>query len=289
VKLGLHVNSFNWDHRAQTMAVGLANVATAAEDAGFSRLSVGDHVWQTSQHGLETDPMLEAYTTLGYLAGRTHVVELLTLVSCVTYRSPGLLAKSVTTLDVLSEGRAMLGIGAGWNEEEAIGLGLDFAGINERFERLEETLQICLQMWSGDAQSYRGQHYTLSSTVNSPASISRPRPRILIGGAGERRTLRLVARYADACNIFGGPDAEHKLRVLREHCDREGRDYDSIEKTAIVQLDPESDGGVSGLLTRLENLGKAGFDSVSGSVPDVETLRGLEVLGNKVIPEISTW
>ena len=182
--------------------------------------------------------MLEAYTTLGFLAAHTERVKLLTVVTAVVYREPGLLAKIVTTLDVLSGGRAMLGIGAAWNEEESRGLGLFFPPTAERFERLEEALQICLQMWSDDDGPYEGKHYQLERTLNSPQPLSRPHPPILIGGAGERKTLRLVAQYADACNIFARPELAHKLDVLREHCEREGRDYDEIEKTVTGPLRP---------------------------------------------------
>jgi F420-dependent oxidoreductase-like protein len=287
VKLGLHVNSFTWPGGAGELGPTLGSIARTAEDVGFARLSVMDHVWQISMVGEEDEPMLESYTALGFLAGVTSRIELLALVTGVTYRAPGLLAKQVSTLDVLSGGRALLGIGAGWNEQEATGLGLEFAGVVERFERLEEAIKICLQMWSEDTGSFTGKHYTLASTLNAPQPLSRPR--IVIGGAGERKTLKLVAQYADACNIFGGADAEHKLNVLRKHCDRIGRDYDEIEKTAVLSLDVEGDGGIDGLLDRLRKLHELGFSTVHGSVPDVSAIVALEKLGSSVIPEISTW
>lgn len=287
MKLGLHVSSFTWPGGADALGPTLGSIARTAEDVGFSRLSVMDHVWQISMVGEEDEQMLESYTTLGYLAGVTSRLELLTLVTGVTYRAPGLLAKQVSTLDVLSGGRALLGIGAGWNEQEATGLGLEFAGVVERFERLEEAIKICLQMWSEDTGSFTGKHYTLASTLNAPQPLSRPR--ILIGGAGERKTLKLVAQYADACNVFGGADAGHKLNVLRAHCDRLGRDYDAIEKTAVLPLDLDGDGGIDGLISRLRALHELGFSVVHGSVRDVASLVPLEKIGSSVISEISTW
>ncbi|MCW2524124.1 MAG: class F420-dependent oxidoreductase [Frankiales bacterium] len=289
MKLGLHVSSFTWPGGDAQLGPTLGTIATTAEQAGFSRLSVMDHVWQISMVGEEDENMLESYTALGFLAGLTSRLELLTLVTGVTYRAPGLLAKQVSTLDVLSGGRALLGIGAGWNEQEASGLGLDFAGVLGRFERLEEAIQICLQMWSADTGPYSGKHYTLASTLNAPQPLSSPRPRILIGGAGERKTLRLVAQYADACNIFGGADAGHKLNVLRAHCERLGRDYDAIEKTAVLSLDLDGEGGVDGLLTRLRALHELGFATVHGSVPNVSAIAPLEKIGASVIPEIANW
>ncbi|MGX7680804.1 LLM class F420-dependent oxidoreductase [Jatrophihabitans sp. DSM 45814] len=289
MKLGLHVNSFSWPGDVPEIGPTLARIAVAAEDAGFARLTVMDHLWQISMLGEENDAMLEAYTTLGFVAARTRTIELSTLVTGAVYRSPGLLAKAVTTLDVLSGGRAWLGIGAAWNEQEATGLGLSYAPTVERFERLEEALQICLQMWSDDDGPYAGKYYTLGSTLNSPQPVSRPRPRILIGGAGERLTLKLVAKYADACNVFGGPDSGHKLSVLREHCNRLGRDYEAIEKTAILSLSLDGEGGVDGLLERLRMLHEFGFTTVHGSVADGSSIEPLEKIGSVVIPEISGW
>jgi len=289
MKLGLHLDEYTWRPENGTSAQILSRIAAVAEDAGFSRISVTDHVWQTSAHGVESDPMLEAYTTLGFIAAQTKSVELLALVSPVTYRPPGLLAKMVTTLDVLSGGRAMLGIGAGWNEEEATGLGMEFYPPRVRFDRLEEALQIMLQMFSDSAAHFRGRYYTLASTLNSPPPVSSPRPRILVGGGGERRTLRLAARYADACNVYGGPAAGHKLQVLQRHCQLENRDYEEIEKTAILSLDPHGSGGTDALLRQLEKLREAGIDSVFGAVSDAESISPVETLGTKVIPEIQSW
>jgi F420-dependent oxidoreductase-like protein len=209
--LGLHLSNFTWPGGPATFTTDLARAAELAEDVGFAKLSVMDHVWQIANVGPPEHEMLEAYTALGFLAAKTSRIELLAWVTAVVYREPGLLAKAVTTLDVLSDGRAWLGIGAAWNEEESLGLGLHFPPTAERFERLEETLQICLQMWSGDESAYDGKHYRLARTLNSPQSVQRPHPPILIGGAGERTTLRMVAQYAQACNLFAGPEVEHKL------------------------------------------------------------------------------
>lgn len=247
-----------------------------------------DHVWQISHIGPPEHEMLEAYTTLGYLAGKTHRVNLLTVVTAVVYRDPGLLAKAVTTLDVLSGGRAMLGIGAAWNEDEARGLGLFFPSTAERFERLEEAIQIALQMWSEDDGPFAGKHYHLTRTLNSPQPLSRPHPAILIGGAGERKTLRLVARYADACNIFDGPELAHKLDVLREHCEREGRDYDEIEKTVQTRFDLGENGEhVEQTIEHLRQLAEMGVQVAHGTVIGAGSLRPLELMAEQVIPAVS--
>jgi alkanesulfonate monooxygenase len=226
--------------------------------------------------------MLEAYTTLGYIAARTSTVELLAWVTAVSYREPGLLAKLVSTLDVLSKGRAMLGIGAAWNGEEAEGLGLFFPPTAERFERLEETLQICRQMWSGSEEPYAGRHYTLARTLNVPQPLRAPP--ILIGGGGERKTLRLVAQYAQACNLFGGPDVAHKLDVLRGHCADVGRDYDEIEKTVMGPIDPGENGEhIDAVLDRLKEWGELGVQSVQGGVARPWEPGRLELVGKKII------
>jgi len=210
------------------------------EAAGLTRITVMDHLWQIGMIGPPEGEMLEAYAALGFIAAHTEKVLLHTLVTGVTYREPGLLAKDVTTLDVLSGGRAGLGIGAAWNEEESRGLGLLFPPTAERFERLEEAIRICLQMWSGSEEPFDGTYYHLARTLNSPQSLSRPHPYLLVGGSGERKTLRLVAQYADACNIFAGPDVQHKLDVLKAHCEDVGRDDDAIEKTTLLQITPDT-------------------------------------------------
>lgn len=181
--------------------------------------------------------MLEGYSALAFAAALTERISLGTMVTGVAYRHPGVLVKTVTTLDVLSGGRAWFGVGAAWFEEEARGLGVPFPPVAERFERLEETLRIARRMWDGDESAFRGRHYSLERPLNSPPALSRPHPPILVGGGGERKTLRLVAKYADACNLFDGPELPRKLEVLREHCEREGRDYAEIEKTSLGRFD----------------------------------------------------
>jgi len=281
--LGLHVPDFTYPGGPPTLAQDLGRIAEAAEDAGFTMLSVMDHVWQIGVIGPPENDMLEAYTTLGYLAARTRKVELLAWVTAVTYREPGLLAKQVTTLDVLSEGRAWLGIGAAWNNHEAAGLGLPFPSTAERFERLEETLQIFRQMTTGQDAPYEGKHYHLARTLNSPQPLRRVP--VLIGGSGERKTLRLVAQYADACNLFPAPDLDRKLDVLRQHCADVGRDYDEIRKTVMLPLDAGVDGSrADELLAQLEQLAKLGIEHVHGWVPQVATIRPLEALAERVIP-----
>ena len=242
MQLGVHYANFShpdWDHR---LAERLTETARVADEGGVAQLTVMDHWFQMEPLGGPPEPMLEGYTTLGYLAAVTERLRLSLLVTGVTYRHPGLLAKTVTTLDVLSGGRAMLGIGAAWYEREHRGLGVPFPPLGERFERLEETLQVVRQLWSGDQTPYEGRHYQLAEPVNVPPPVQTP-PRIMIGGSGERKTLRLVAQYADACNIFGeGPDVvRHKLDVLRGHCEAVGTDYDALEKTMIFRGDPTED------------------------------------------------
>jgi F420-dependent oxidoreductase-like protein len=286
VELGLHIADFTWSGGAADLAPTLGRLARNAEEAGIARLTVMDHVWQIASVGPPENAMLEAYTTLGYLAGVTERVRLHALVTAVVYREPGLLAKMVTTLDVLSGGRAGLGLGAAWNEDESRGLGLPFPPVAERFERLEETLRICEQMWSGSDAPFDGEHYRLARTLNSPPSLSRPRPYLMIGGSGERKTLRLVARHADACNIFDTREAAHKLEVLRAHCEREGRDYDEIEKTTILAIDPSTTrDDVLGDLRRLRQIGFT-VAYIFGSNPN--PLATVDLLA-EVVPEVSGW
>src|SRR5690348_15189591 len=215
------------------MGADLATVARTADDAGFEFVSVMDHFWQIGVVGPPEHDMLEAYTTLGYVAACTSRAKLVTLVTGTVYRHPGVLAKIISTLDVLSGGRAWLGIGAAWNQEESQALGIPFPPVAERFERLEETLKIALQMWAGDETAVEGRHYQLGRPLNSPQALQRPHPPILIGGGGEKKTLRLVAKYADACNLFDSPELPHKLAVLKEHCERENRQYGEISKTVL--------------------------------------------------------
>jgi alkanesulfonate monooxygenase len=290
MKLGVHLSNLTYPNGAANLAKDLTAIAAAAEDTGFARLSVMDHVWQIQVIGPPEMDMLEAYTTLGYLAARTRKIELLAWVTAVVYREPGLLAKIVTTLDVLSEGRAWLGIGAAWNEEESRGLGLPFPPTAERFERLEEALQICLQMWSDDDGPYDGKHYQLGRTLNVPQSVQRPHPPILIGGGGEKKTLRLVAQYAQACNLFAIPELERKLDILREHCSAVGRDYEEIEKTVMMPMDVGPNGEhVDAILERLAGFAELGVSHVHSTIADVATIRPLEIIGEQIIPVAATF
>ena len=286
--VGLHIADFTWPGGPAKLGPDLRDLAVAAEQGGFTKISVMDHVWQIGPMGPVTNDMLEAYTALGYLAAVTEKVDLLAWVTAVSYRDPGLLAKCVTTLDVLSGGRAWLGIGAAWNSEESEGLGLFFPSTAERFERLEETLQICLQMWSGSEEPFQGKHYQLGRTLNSPQSISRPHPPILIGGSGERKTLRMVAQYADACNLFGGPGVARKLDVLRGHCEEIGRDYDSITKTVMQMLDLGPNGErVDQVVDEVAGLVELGVTHIHTGVIDDVPLRYVSVAAEKLIPVLA--
>lgn len=261
--LGLHYPNFTHPRWEETLTDRLTETARLADQGGVSLFTVMDHWFQMIPLGGPHQPMLEGYTTLGYLAAVTERTRLSLLVTGVTYRHPGLLAKTITTLDVLSKGRAMLGLGAAWYDREHAGLGVPFPPVAERFERLEETLRICQQMWSDDDGPFEGRHYRLAETINLPQPV-RGRIPVMIGGGGERKTLRLVAQYGDACNLFsslGLDGLRHKLDVLREHCDRLGRDYDAIEKTLLWQDDPTTD--VDGFLRDVEPYAALGFSLVS--------------------------
>jgi F420-dependent oxidoreductase-like protein len=288
MRLGLHVSDFNWAGGPAAIPGTLADVALHAEQVGFDRLTVMDHVWQISAVGPAEESMLEAYATLGYLAAKTSSITLHAMVTAVSYRSPGLLAKTISTLDVLSGGRMMLGLGAAWFEEEARGLGLDYPSLAERFERLEETLQICRQMWAGDETPYAGKHYVLDRPLNHP--LPPRQPRILVGGSGEHKTLRMVAQYADACNIYFGQPVRAKLDVLRAHCERLGRNYDEIEKTSTMLFDVGSQGErVDELLGTLRSLHDDGITTVYGRMKASGYTADLEVIGREVIPVVAGW
>jgi F420-dependent oxidoreductase-like protein len=288
MQLGVQIPDFTFPGGPGRLGADLAAIARAADDAGFSFLAVMDHFFQIGAIGPPDREMLEAYTTLGYMAARTSRLKLLTLVTGTVYRHPGILAKTVTTLDVLSGGRAWLGIGAAWNDEESRGLGIPFPPAAERFERLEETLQICLQMWRGDESPYTGRHYQLERPINSPQALSSPHPPIMIGGGGERKTLRFVARYAQACNLFPGPDLARKLDVLRAHCDAEGRDYDDILKTCYFIFDVGEKGEKAAqVVDQLGQLASMGFQAAIGAVANVWEITPLEIIGTEVIPAVA--
>lgn len=292
MRVGLQLPSFSWPGGPAAIRPRLGAIARTAEAAGFGSLWVMDHFFQLPAHtgwGGPDEPMLEAYTTLGYLAAVTDRIQLGTMVTGVVYRQPALLIKAVTTLDVLSGGRAYLGIGAAWYEREAVGLGLPFPARAERFARLEETLRIAQAMWSGSVQPFNGAYYHLAEPLTNPQPLTRPHPPILIGGNGERVTLRLVAQYADACNLLVPDPGESraKLAVLRHHCEEVGRDYEAIEKTALVELDlrpgrmstPEA-------IDRLRGQGDEGIQHVIVNLPDALEPDRLEAIGRDVIPSL---
>ena len=289
MKLGFHLNDFDWTGGAARLGPTLTEIAHAGDEAGFDRIGVADHFWRSRYMGSVDGPELECYTTLGFLAASTRRAKLTAMVTAATYRQPGLLAKIVTTLDVLSGGRTWLGIGVGDYGAEARGLGLPFPPLKERFEMLEETLQICLRMWDGehgDDRPYPSTHFQLARTLNVPQSLTRPHPPILLGGSGETM-LRLVARYADACNIRPGPDIPQKLEALRRFCDEERRDYDAIEKTCPFAFDVGEGGEKVGvLLGQLRWLAGMGIQTVIGFVPHVDRITPLEILGREVIPAV---
>lgn len=285
MRLGVQIPDFTRPEGPADLGRALAEVAREVDEAGFDYLAVMDHFFQIEMVGPPENDMLEAYTTLGFLAAHTRRATLLTLVTGTVYREPGILAKIISTLDVLSGGRAMLGIGAAWNEQESVGLGIPFPPVAERFERLEETLQICLRMWSDDESPWTGKHYQLARPLNSPAALTRPHPPIMIGGGGEKKTLRLVAKYGQACNLFSGPDLPHKLDVLRRHCDTEGRDYDEIVKTCYYRFDPGKSGeNVGRILDELGELAELGISVAIGGVADIWDVEPLRVLGERVVP-----
>jgi F420-dependent oxidoreductase-like protein len=291
MKLGLQIPECNWTGGPSRLGATFAEIARTADRSGFDSVSIDDHVFQNEYLGLVDSPKPECYTTLAFLAASASRAKLIPTVTATTYRHPGMLAKIVTTLDVLSGGRAWLRIGAGYYEAEARGLGLPFPLAKERLEMLEETLQICLQMWRGDEQPYRGKHFQLERPINSPQALTRPHPPILIGGSGEKTTLRLVARYADACNLFPTPDLPHKLEVLRAHCAEEGRDYDAIEKTCMFQrLDVGDDGSkVPEVVEQFRRLSDVGMQTVITSVLNVDRITPLEIIGRDVIPAIASF
>jgi F420-dependent oxidoreductase-like protein len=285
--LDLHVWRFDWAGSPEHMGARIGDLARRGESIGVRTLSFMDHYFQMDMAAPATDPMLEGYTALGFVAGLTERLRLRLLVTGVTYRHPGLLAKIVTTLDVLSSGRAELGIGAAWYEREHDGLGVEYPPTAERFERLEEALQICLQMWSDDDGAFRGEHYQLDETLCHPGPVSQPRPRILIGGGGERKTLRLVATYADACNIIGPPiELAHKIDVLRRHCDEVGRDVNEIEITTLFRDLPDSS-SADDILRRAEELAKLGVATLVTSPVGDDPAGSLETTWGPVISRLS--
>jgi F420-dependent oxidoreductase-like protein len=289
MKLGLQISSFTWPGGAAQIGPTLARVVRSADDAGFDSIWVMDHFFQIRGVGQPTEPMLEGYTTLGFMAANSSRARLGLMVGGVHYRLPGMWAKATTTLDVLSGGRAWLGIGAAWNEEESNGLGFPFPPLGERFELLEDALQFVHAMWQGERgtdKPFEGRHVRATRLLNSPQALTRPHPPILVGGGGERKTLRLVAQYADACNVFGAPPMlQRKFEILREHCAAVGRDPEAIERTTLqnVNLATESPARV---VDRFGELADAGAQHVIIAVRDVHDVSHLERIGREVIPEL---
>ncbi len=287
MKLGLQIPLFTWPGGARVLGTKLADIVRTADEAGYASIWVMDHHFQIEMVGRAEMDMLEAYTTLGFIAAHTSKARLGTMVTGVTYRHPGILAKQVTTLDVLSGGRAYLGIGAAWFEREHVGLGVPFPPLKERFQRLEEALQIAKQMWSDNDGPYNGKHYHLAETLNSPQVLTKPHPPILIGGAGEKKTLRLVAQYGDACNIFAPSPSfvAHKLAVLQQHCKAVGRNYDDIEKTIIRRMDLSD--GVDKIVQDLGAYAEIGVTHCLGHLVDVDNIAPIEMVARDIMPQIA--
>ena len=292
MRLGLEISHFTWPGHMPGDTFGL--LAERAERAGFYSLWVMDHFFQLQEISAVEDEMLEAWTSLAFAAARTHRIRLGTLVSGVTYRHPGILVKMATTLDVLSHGRAYFGIGAAWHEEEHHWLGIPFPATIERYERLEETLQIARHMWSGSEEAYQGKHYHLARPLNSPQAVQKPHPPILVGGIGERKTLRLVAQYADACNLYariGRDELRRKLSILRQHCDAVERPYEQIEKTTgdhlyITRHGRERSMTPAQTIDYLASLAEIGFDHAIFSLQNITDPEVFEILAAEIIPAV---
>jgi len=292
MKVGLQIPAFKWDGGAATIAPRLKKIARTADGAGFASLWVMDHFYQLEgMIGPADDPMLEGYSTLAFLAAATERVQLGTLVTGVIYRHPAVLVKTATTLDVLSGGRAYLGIGAAWYEKEARGLGIPFPPLKKRFEKLEETLQIAHHMWNGNREPFKGRDFQMDEPISSPQPLAKPHPPILIGGSGEKKTLRMVAQYADACNlmVYGGTEQiAHKLDVLKRHCDNLGRNYDDIERTALgtVHIAP-GQMSPADVIALCRSVADVGIQHIILNMPNTHDITPLEVFGREMIPEVA--
>lgn len=295
MRLGLQVPIFTWPNGQSQIGKTFGEIAERADKAGLYSMWVMDHFFQIGFAGPPENEMLEGWMALAFAAGKTSRIKLGTLVTGITYRFPGILVKTATTLDVLSQGRAYFGVGAAWNEEEHRGLGVSFPPLAERFERLEETLQIALQMWAGDDKPYQGKHYQLARPLNSPQSLQRPHPPILIGGSGERKTLRLVAQYGDACNLFarmGKQVLQHKLDILREHCQAVRRPYEQIEKTTLNSIKLTRDGRDGSITPAaavefFAELASMGIDQAIFSLRNVTDPEVFDLLATEVIPQVN--
>lgn len=290
--IGLQIPSFKYPGGTAAIRPKLKEIVTTAEEAGFHSLWVMDHYYQIEGLFGEayTDPMLESYTTLGYIAGLTEKAYLGTLVTGVIYRHPSVLLKMVNTLDILTGGRAYLGLGAAWYENEAKGFGIPYPSISKRFEYLEDTLQLAKALWDSDETSFEGQHFSAPAITNNPRPLSTPHPRILIGGTGPKKTLRMVAQYANASNIgewVGTDNMQKALDTLKAHCERLGRDYDSIEKTSLGTVHLSGDDTVDSVISRLEKLSEMGFTHAIFNMPDVYEIEPLEIFAKEIIPAVA--
>ncbi len=290
--IGLQIPSFKYPGGTAVIRPKLKEIVTTAEEAGFYSLWVMDHYYQIKGLFGEayTDPMLESYTTLGYLAGLTEKAYLGVLVTGVIYRHPAVLMKMVNTLDILSGGRAYLGIGAAWYEEEAKGNGIPYPSTSERFEQLEDSLQLAKALWANDEITFAGKHFSAPAITNNPRPLSTPHPRIMIGGTGPKKTLRMVAQYADACNIgdwVGTENMQKALDTLKAHCERLERDYDTIEKTSLCTVNLSGDDTVDSTLNRLQELSQMGFTHAIFNMPDVYKITPLETFAKEIIPAAS--
>ncbi|MFN8616651.1 MAG: LLM class F420-dependent oxidoreductase [Dehalococcoidia bacterium] len=287
MELGLQISNFTWKGRGPKLGETLADIARTAEDVGFSSLWVMDHLFQIPPIGSARMEMLEPYTALAFIAAQTKTATVGTMVTGVTYRNPGYLCKQVSTLDVLSGGRAVLGLGAAWFDREHRAYGIPFPPLKERFERLEETILVLKQLWSREDGRFEGRHYTFKETLNSPQPLQKPHPPLLIGGRGEKKTIKLAAKYANAYNIHtDDPEvASHKFAVLRAHCEAAGRDYNEIKRTVLMAMDPGEAGERSGeLVEQLGRMAEAGAQAAYGYLPHVDRLEPLEVAGRDVLP-----
>ncbi|MCC6792318.1 MAG: LLM class F420-dependent oxidoreductase [Thermomicrobiales bacterium] len=287
MKVGLQISSFDFPGGDRAIGPTFAGLVRAADEGGFASLWVMDHFFQIEYIGPAEEPMLEGYAALSFAAGITSRISLGTMVTGVTYRHPGLLVKTATTLDVLSGGRAYLGIGAAWFEREHLGLGVPYPPLKERFERLEETLRIARQMWTDDTTPFAGVHYQLAEPMNHPQALAKPRPPILIGGGGEQKTLRLVAQYGDACNLFSNLDLPSKLDVLKGHCETVGRDYAEIEKTTLtpapIALDGTGQQTPADVLAELRRQAELGIDHVILSLPKLSDPKLVELAAREIV------
>jgi F420-dependent oxidoreductase-like protein len=287
MKLGVQIVRFDWPGSPSSIRETLARIARAAEEAGLDSLWVMDHFFQIRGIGRMDDPMLEAYTTLSYLAALTRRIHLGVLVCGVVYRHPAVLIKIATTLDVLAGGRTYFGIGAAWNQQEADGLGIPFPATPVRFELLEDTLRAAHHMWTDDRRPLQATHLHMARPLSVPAPLSKPHPKILVGGDGERKTLRLVARYADACNLFAGDTdrLRRKLGILRQHCDDLGRNYDDIERTSLDSI-PSGRSGISAadMIVACRSQAAVGIQHAIVSLPGGREIEAIETLGREVVP-----